>query len=145
MGFALSHMQALGGNEGVEAMENVGFEGVTVTRKPVPLYVTPTFGYRELFAYMSKSTPADVSELWPLHKTYRILIPSAFVAVACLSNLTIDHASLSRRSTGPNTPSRDTSNILRYHCGFSMYYIETFCLSYPITVSPSVATVYLLG
>ena len=34
----------------------------------------------------------------------------AYSFVACLSNLTIDHASLSRRSTVP-TPNRDTSNI----------------------------------
>ena len=34
----------------------------------------------------------------------------AYLFVACLSRLTIDHASLSRRSTVP-TPNRDTSNI----------------------------------
>ena len=34
----------------------------------------------------------------------------AYSFVACLSHLTIDHASLSRRSTVP-TPNRDTSNI----------------------------------
>ena len=34
----------------------------------------------------------------------------AYSFVACLSHLTIDHASLSRRSTGP-TPNRHTSNI----------------------------------
>ena len=34
----------------------------------------------------------------------------AYSFVACLCNLTIDHASLSRRSTVP-TPSRDNSNI----------------------------------
>ena len=33
-----------------------------------------------------------------------------YSSVACLSHLTIDHASLSRRSTVP-TPNRDTSNI----------------------------------
>ena len=34
----------------------------------------------------------------------------AYSFVACLSNLTIDHESLSRRSIVP-TPNRDTSNI----------------------------------
>ena len=34
----------------------------------------------------------------------------AYSFVACLGHLTIDHASLSRRSTVP-TPNRDTSNI----------------------------------
>ena len=34
----------------------------------------------------------------------------AYSFVACLNHLTIDHASLSRRSTVP-TPDRDTSNI----------------------------------
>ena len=37
---------------------------------------------------------------------------AAYSFVACLSHLTIDHASLSRRSTVPTpTPNRDTSNI----------------------------------
>ena len=34
----------------------------------------------------------------------------AYSFVACLSHLTVDHASLSRRSTVP-TPDRDTSNV----------------------------------
>ena len=39
-----------------------------------------------------------------------IIEGAAYSFVACLSHLTIDHASLSRRSTVP-TPNRDTSNI----------------------------------
>ena len=35
----------------------------------------------------------------------------AYLLVACLSHLTIDHASLSRRSTVPTPISGDTSNI----------------------------------
>lgn len=63
MGFDLNEMQALGGNQGLEAMKDAGFEDVTVTRKLLPLYVTPTFGYRDLFAYMATGTPVDVSGL----------------------------------------------------------------------------------
>ena len=63
----------------------------------------------------------------------------AYSFVACLSHSTIDHASLSRRSTVP-TPNRDT-NIWALITFFSIYYIETFCLSHPLPVSPSVATI----
>ena len=68
----------------------------------------------------------------------------AYSFVACLSHLTIGHASLSRRSTAP-TPNRDTSNILGAHYVFSLCSKGTFCLSYPLPVSPSVATTYFLG
>ena len=64
--------------------------------------------------------------------------------MAWLCHLTIDHASLSTRSTVP-TPNRDTCNILRAHHDFYIYYIETVCLSYLIPVSLFVATIYLLG
>ena len=59
----------------------------------------------------------------------------------CLSHLTIDHASLSRRSTVPS-PNRDTCNIwaLITFCSYFTY-VETLCLSYPLPVSPSVATI----
>lgn len=53
-------MQALGGDKGREAMEEAGFEEVTVTPESVAFYVTPTFGYKELFTYMASCTPADV-------------------------------------------------------------------------------------
>lgn len=59
-GFDFTHMQALGGNKGKEAMEEAGFEEVTVTPESVAFYVTPAFGYREFFAYMASCTPADV-------------------------------------------------------------------------------------
>ena len=62
---------------------------------------------------------------------------------ARLGYLTIDHASLSRRSTVP-TPNRDASNIWALITS-SIHYIETVCLSYPRPVSPSAATMYLLG
>ena len=44
----------------------------------------------------------------------------AYSFVACLSHLTIDNASLSRRSTVP-TPDRDTSNIWGAHYDSSIY------------------------
>ena len=44
-----------------------------------------------------------------------------------LSHLTLDHASLSRRSTVP-TPNRDTANIWALITFFSICYIETFLL-----------------
>ena len=72
--------------------------------------------------------------------------------VACLSRLTIDHASLSRLSTV--LISIDTSNILAltyvfsiHHIEFAMHHIETFALPYglpPLPVSPLVATIHLL-
>ena len=65
--------------------------------------------------------------------------------LACLSHLTIDHASLSRRSTVP-TPRGDTSNIRALITFFfHIISVETFCLYYPLAVSPAVATIYLLG
>ena len=59
------------------------------------------------------------------------MLRGAYSFVACLSHLTIDHASLSRRSTVP-TPSRDTSNIwelitLLPHATWEMF-------AYPIPV-----------
>ena len=69
----------------------------------------------------------------------------AYSFVARLSHLTTDHASLSRRSIVP-TPDRDIQH-LGAHYVFAMYYFEVyvFCLSYPLPVSPSVATIYLLA
>ena len=63
--------------------------------------------------------------------------------VACLSRLTVDHASLSRRGTVP-TPTRDLQYLGADYV-FFINYIETFCLFYPLPVSPSSATIYLLG
>ena len=60
----------------------------------------------------------------------------------CISHLTIDQAFLSRRKTVP-TPNRDTSNIWALHV--FTHCIVFFCLSYPLPVSTSVATIYLLG
>ena len=56
--------------------------------------------------------------------------------------LTIDHASLSRRSTVP-TLNRDTSNIWALNTFFPYiaYLVVTFCLPYPLSVSPFVATI----
>ena len=68
----------------------------------------------------------------------------AYSFVACLGHLTIDHASLSRWSTVPN-PNRETSNIMGAHYASSTHYTEAVCLSYPRPVSPSAATIYLLG
>ena len=65
--------------------------------------------------------------------------------VAYLDHSAINHAFLSRRSTVP-TPSRHFSDIyFGGHYASSIYYIETVCLSYPRPVSPSAATIYLLG
>ena len=54
-------------------------------------------------------------------------------ADACLSHLTVDHASLSRRSTVP-TPNKDTSNIwgLTTPFPYTRYYIKL--VAYPIPV-----------
>ena len=52
----------------------------------------------------------------------------AYSFVACLSRLTIDHTSLSRRSTVP-TPNRDTSKHLGAHNASSIYYIGIVCLA----------------
>ena len=61
---------------------------------------------------------------------------------ACLSHLTIVHTSLSRRSNVPK-PSRDTYNSLALIPWYvvSMYFIGVFCQSYPLPVSPPVATI----
>ena len=67
----------------------------------------------------------------------------AYSFAACLSRLTIDHASVSRRSTGL-IPNRDTSNVWALITLFSIYYMNTVCLSYPRPGFPSV-TIYLLG
>ena len=67
----------------------------------------------------------------------------AYLFVACLSHLTIDHASLSRRSTVP-TPNRDTSNVWAL-ITLLPYITDTVCLSYPRPVSPPAATINLLG
>ena len=63
--------------------------------------------------------------------------------VACLSHLTIDHASLSRRGTAP-TPNINLQH-LGAHYASSIYYTEIVYLSYPLAISPSVAIIYLLG
>ena len=62
--------------------------------------------------------------------------------VACLSHVTIDHASLSRRSTVP-TPNRHLQH-LGAHYASSIYCMETVCLSSLRPVWPSAATIYLL-
>ena len=61
-----------------------------------------------------------------------------------LGHWTIDDASLSRRSTVP-TPSKRHLQRLGVHNVISLSSIETFCYSYPLPASPSVATSYLLG
>ena len=58
--------------------------------------------------------------------------------MACLGQLTIDHASLSRRSTVP-APTKRRLRRLGARYVFSMYYIEADCLSYLRPVSPSMA------
>ena len=63
--------------------------------------------------------------------------------VACLSNMTTDHASFSRRSSVP-TPNRHLQH-LGAHDASSIYYTGSVSLSYPCPVSPSAATIYLLG
>ena len=82
-GVDLSHIQALGGNKGVEAMEDAGFKDVTVTRVPIPLYVTPSLGYGDLFAYLASCTSADVSELQPLRETHPTLTSSKLKKNVC--------------------------------------------------------------
>ena len=64
--------------------------------------------------------------------------------------LTIDHASLPRRSIVPSTvptPTHVDDHYLVRVCHFSPIYVlhETSCLSHPLPFSPSVATIYLLG
>ena len=61
----------------------------------------------------------------------------AYSFVACLTHLTVDHASLSRRST---VPSPKFWRLLR----FSHLLNKSVCLSFPLPVSLSVATIYLL-
>ena len=66
--------------------------------------------------------------VWPLRGG-----EGAYSFVACLSHLTVDHASLSRRSTVP-APNRDTSNIWAPIQKVSfMYYLETIRLSCDIS------------
>ena len=62
--------------------------------------------------------------LWqtPLRKSSPPGGGRAYSFVACLSRLTIDHASFSRRSTVP-TSNRDTSNIWALITFFPYYYI----------------------
>lgn len=58
--FEFDHLQGIGSNKVQEAMEEAGFEEITVVSEPVAFCVSPTFGYRELFTYMASCTPADV-------------------------------------------------------------------------------------
>ena len=60
----------------------------------------------------------------------------AYLFVACLSDLTIDHASLSRQNTAP-TFNRGTSNVWAHV--FSAYYILVDC--FWLILSPSCSTV----
>ncbi|CAM9701545.1 unnamed protein product, partial [Sphacelaria rigidula] len=60
--------------------------------------------------------------------------------VACLGRLTINHASLSRRSTFP-TRSKKHLQHSGAHCASSIHYTRTFYRSYPRPVSPYVATI----
>ena len=59
----------------------------------------------------------------------------AYSFVAWLGHLTIDHASLWRRSTGP-TRNRDTSSIFARITFFSIYHIKVFRLPCPLPDSP---------
>ena len=74
----------------------------------------------------STGSPAGALALW-----------GGYSFVARLSHLTIEHASLSRRSTVP-TPTRHLQHLDAPYV-FSIRYIESFWSSYPLTVSPSVA------
>ena len=60
-----------------------------------------------------------------------------FAFVACLSHLTIAHASLSRRSTVP-APNRGASNIWAFITLCGIFYIRENIVSYLLPVRPSV-------
>ena len=75
---------------------------------------------------------------------YTLVCGGAYSFVACLSHLTIDYASLWRRSIVP-TPNRDTSKIWALIALLPYTTYKLFVLSYPRPVSPSAATIYLLG
>ena len=68
----------------------------------------------------------------------------AYSFVARLSNSTIDHAPLWRRSTVP-TPNRDTSNIWELTTLLPHRTYTTVYVSYVRLVSPSAATIYRVG
>ena len=64
--------------------------------------------------FADRRQPQYVYNVWQRRyqpsSTIVYIVGGAYSLVACLSHLTIDHASLSRRSTVP-TPNRSTSNI----------------------------------
>ena len=64
-------------------------------------------------------------------------VGGAYSFVACLSHLTIDHASF--RDGAPFLLQH--LQHLGAHYGSSIYYIKIVCLSYPRPVSPSAATI----
>ena len=72
------------------------------------------------------------------------MLGGAYSFVACLRNSSVDHASLSRRSTA-STPNIETlpkfGRLLRF---FHVHDIDTVYISYLRPVSPSAATIYLL-
>ena len=51
----------------------------------------------------------------------------AYSFVGCLSHLTIDHASLPRRSTVPTSNKRHLQQFGAHYVFFPMYYRDTFC------------------
>ena len=72
----------------------------------------------------------------------------AYSFVACLSHLTIEHASLSRWRTVPTRDKRHLRHLGVHYVFFHMLHrsvLLTSFVSYPLPVSPSVATIYLLG
>eukprot|EP00904_Undaria_pinnatifida_P009079 jgi/Undpi1/5300/HiC_scaffold_2.g00581.m1 len=102
-GFDFTHMQALGGNKGKEAMEEAGFEEVTVTPESVAFYVTPAFGYREFFAYMASCTPADTALAY-MEKNGRPDIREE--ACALFEAQILEDIEQGKAPTGPGLPSK---------------------------------------
>ncbi|CAM9626564.1 unnamed protein product [Laminaria digitata] len=98
----VSHMQALGGNEGVTAMKGAGFEDIEVTRHSVPFYVNPTFGYRELFACMATCTPIHAA-LAVMEKRGRPNTREE--ACALFESQMLEDMEQGRAPTGPGLPS----------------------------------------
>ena len=80
-------------------------------------------------------------------KQPRLLGARSFAACLMKSHSTIDQASLSRRSIVPTTPKRDLQHLDLMTFFTPIYYIQTFssCIFSPSSVSPSVATICLLG
>ena len=98
--------------------------------------------YPDCLAHVRSERHVLVSALTDANPTW-VREVGAYSFVACFGRLTIDHASLSRRSTVP-TPNRHLQQSGANYV-LSIHYIGTFHLSYALPVSPSVATIYLLG